>query len=79
MAKKIEFELPEGYSLPDGVSTNGQFETLATLALKSNGKACLVAIDGYRMPGYTERDEDNGKTYAQASKDAMESEVGQSY
>lgn len=71
MAKRIEFKLPEGFVSPEGVSKNGQFEALATIQLKDDGKACLVAIDGYRMPGYKDDDEDDGKSYASAASEGM--------
>lgn len=73
MAKRIEFKLPEGFVQPEGVSKNGQFEALATIQLKDDGKACLVAVDGYRMPGYQEEDsdEDDGKSYSQAASEGM--------
>jgi hypothetical protein len=78
MAKRIEFDLPDGFSLPDGISTNGEFDALATIKLKDDGSACLVAIDGHRMPGYTdESDEDessekpDNKSYSEASSEGM--------
>lgn len=73
MAKRIEFDLPEGFVAPDGVSKNGQFEALATIQLKDDGKACLVAVDGYRMPGYQEKDasEGDGKSYASAASEGL--------
>lgn len=70
MAKRIEFELPEGLSLPDGISKSGSFEVLATLQLKDDGKACLKALDGYLMPGYQEKDSDD-KSYASAASEGM--------
>lgn len=73
MAKRIEFDLPEGLSPPEGISKNGQFEALATIQLKEGGRACLVAIDGHRMPGYQEKDAngDDGKSYSQAASEGM--------
>lgn len=73
MAKRIEFELPDGLTIPEQVSKNGQFEVLATIQLKDDGKGCLVALDGYRMPGYQEKDADgdDGKSYSQAASEGM--------
>lgn len=68
--KRIEFDLPEGFVQPEGVSVNGQFESLAIIQLKEDGRACLVALDGYRMPGYKEGDDD-GKSYASAAAEGM--------
>jgi hypothetical protein len=68
--KKIEFSLPEGFVVPESSSKVGdQFETLATLQIKSDGRACLVAIDGYRMPGYDSGDD---RSYEDAAAEAME-------
>lgn len=77
MAKKIEFRLPEGFVVPEDVSKNGQFEALATIHLKDGGKACLVALDDYRMPGYKDGDKDepeeyDGKKYADAASEGMQ-------
>jgi hypothetical protein len=70
--KKIEFSLPEGFVVPESSSKVGdEFEVLATIQVKSGGKACLVAIDGYRMPGYTDGDD---RSYEDAAAEAMESE-----
>lgn len=72
MAKRIEFTLPDDFVTPEGVSKNGQFEALATIQLKDDGKACLVAIDGYRMPGYQEKDSgDDDKSYASAASEGL--------
>jgi len=78
MAKRIEFDLPDGLSLPDGVSTNGEFDALATIQLKDDGSACLVAINGHRMPGYTDdKDDDEGsekpdsRSYSEAASEGM--------
>lgn len=70
--KKIEFTLPEGLVVPESSSKIGdQFETLATVEIKSDGNVCLVALDGYRMPGYTDGDD---KSYEDAAAEAMEND-----
>jgi hypothetical protein len=77
--KRIEFDLPSGLILPDQLSESREFEALATIQLKEDGKACLVAIDGNRMPGYTdgEGQDDESKPdkdigYAEAASAGME-------
>ena len=71
--KKIEFSLPEGFVVPESSGKVGdQFDTLATVQVKEGGKVCLVAIDGYRMPGYTDRDD---RSYEDAASEAMESDM----
>lgn len=72
-SKRIEFDIPEGFVVPEGVSANGQFEALATIQLKEDGRACLVAVDGYRMPGYQEEDSDSDdeQSYSSAASAGM--------
>lgn len=78
MAKRIEFQKPDELAIPEGISKSGEFEALATLKLKEDGKTlCLVAIDGNRMKGYREEDDnepeaDDGKGYAEAASEGME-------
>ena len=73
--KKIEFSLPEGFVVPESASKAGdEFETLATIEIKSDGKACLVAIDGYRLPGYTNGD---NRSYEDAAAESMEADAAQ--
>lgn len=75
MPKRIEFDAPEGWALPEGKAIGDDVEVLATVRAKSDGRLCLVELDGHKMKGYKD-DEDDGKTYAQASADAMENEGG---
>jgi len=73
-SKRIEFDLPDGFTIPDGISSDGEFETLATIKMKDDGSVCLVALDGYRMPGYREEDEpetEDKRGYAQAASDVI--------
>lgn len=71
MPKRVEFDAPEGFVLPEGKAVNDDIELMATVRMKTDGRLCLVELDGVRMPGFKE-DEDDGKTYANASADAME-------
>lgn len=75
MPKRIEFDAPDGWSLPEGKATGDDVEVLATVRAKSDGRLCLVELDGHRMKGFRD-DEDDGKTYAQASADAMDEQGG---
>jgi hypothetical protein len=43
-SKRIEFDLPDGFTLPDSISSSDEFEALATVKLKDDGSACLVAL-----------------------------------
>ena len=46
MSQNIEFNLPEGLSLPEGINPGEAFEVMATLQLGENGAAMLMEIDG---------------------------------
>lgn len=71
MAKRIEFEAPDGFVAPEGKAIGDDVELLATVRLKKGGRLCLVELDGVRMPGFRD-DEDDGKTYANAAGDAFD-------
>jgi len=75
MPKRIEFDAPEGFVLPEGKGVGDDVEVLATVRAKSDGRLCLVELDGHRMKGFKE-DEDDGKSYAEASSDAMDEQGG---
>lgn len=64
MAKKVVFELPEGFEVPEGIVEGETFETGATLRVEPNGKVCLIELDGFVMPGY-----DGEKTDTDATAD----------
>lgn len=71
MPKRIEFDAPDGFVLPEGKAVGDDFELMATIRMKPDGRLCIVELDGNRMPGFRD-DEDDGKTYADASADAMD-------
>lgn len=75
MAKRIEFDAPDGFVLPEGKGAGDDVEVLATVRAKSDGRLCLVELDGHRMKGFRDEDEDE-KTYVQASTEAMEQGEG---
>lgn len=71
MAKRVEFDAPSGWVSPEGVGENEDIELMASVRVKPGGRLCLVELDGIRMPGYR-KDDDDGKTYAQASSEAYD-------
>lgn len=84
--KRIEFDLPDGFVVPEDLSSNQQFEALATIKLKDDGKACLVALDDYRMPGYQEEDgpessepEEDNRSYSEAASEGMPEDMQEGY
>jgi len=76
-SKRIEFDSPPGFALPEGKAVGDDIEVMASVRVKPDGRLCLVELDGNRMPGYKEGDEDepDGKTYAQAAADRMDAEM----
>jgi hypothetical protein len=41
-----EFDIPKGFQTPENLANDSQFESLATVKLKGNGRACIMALDG---------------------------------
>lgn len=64
MLKKIEFELPAGWQLPEGKKAGDRVEGVYELELKPNGMACLASLDDVPMPGYTDDDYDEDESQA---------------
>ena len=50
--KLIEFQMPKGFTLPEGSGSGDQFQELSTFRVKSSGKLCLVAVGDHKLPGY---------------------------
>ena len=74
MPKRIEFDAPEDFVWPEGADED-EAEFVATIRRKPSGRLCLVELDGIRMPGYR-NDEDDGKTYAEAAAERMDNAQG---
>lgn len=72
-AKRIEFDAPEGFVLPEGKAINEDIECMAVVRMKADGRLCLVELNGERMPGYKEDDDEHqGKSYPQVAADEMD-------
>lgn len=41
-----EFDIPKGFQTPENLANDSEFESLATVRLKGDGRACIVALDG---------------------------------
>jgi hypothetical protein len=51
--KKVTFEIPDGYVVPEGIADGDTFTASVTMKLEDNGKRlCLTEVDGIPMPGY---------------------------
>ena len=44
--KYPEFDIPKGFQTPENLAHDGEFESLATVKLNGNGRACITALDG---------------------------------
>lgn len=44
--KYIEFPIPENFQPPADLKPDTDFQALGTFQIKSNGKMCLIAVDG---------------------------------
>lgn len=80
MSKKITFEVPEGYALPEGLGKTGdEFDAGATFRVEDDGKRlCLIALDGIPMPGY-EKDAEKGRGANNAGDAALEADFARRY
>lgn len=58
--RKIEFNLPSGFAIPEGKQVGSRVKVMAEIELKPNGRACLAELDGVAMPGYQGDDYKHG-------------------
>lgn len=47
----IEFDLPEGFQVPDNTEPGESFDAVATISVGEDGKAQLLALDGLPVEG----------------------------
>lgn len=47
----VEFDLPEGFQVPDDTEPGESFDAVATLSVGEDGKAQLLALDGLPVEG----------------------------
>lgn len=47
----IEFDLPEGFQVPDQTEPGQSFDAVATISVGDDGKAQLLALDGLPVEG----------------------------
>jgi len=63
--KRVEFKIPDGYTVPEGTESGGEWQEMAKFRLKKNGQMCLVAIGEHKMPGYDDKQESSPMHEAQ--------------
>ena len=47
----VEFDLPDGFQIPDDTEPGESFDAVATLSVGEDGKAQLLALDGLPVEG----------------------------
>jgi hypothetical protein len=47
----IEFQLPDGFQIPDQTEPGQSFDAVATISVGDDGKAQLLALDGLPVEG----------------------------
>ncbi len=55
--KKVEFDPPKGFVLPEGVQAGEEFDLVCTFRTKQDGKICLTQLGDTKMPGYDDKKE----------------------
>ncbi len=74
-SKRVEFSLPEGFQIPEGLTTGEEFDAVSTYRLKPDGTVCLVMLGDVKMPGYDDKAKDDRPSYQTAAKDMMASRM----
>jgi hypothetical protein len=47
----VEFDLPQGFQVPDDTEPGESFDAVATISIGEDGKAQLLALDGLPVEG----------------------------
>ncbi len=68
--KRIEFPVPKGLTLPEGMSAGDTLDKLSTYRIKHNGMMCLVKIGDTPMPGYGDTKADHRDMAKEAGENA---------
>ena len=58
MDNSIEFQIPEGLEMPDGIKPGDTFESLATLMLGEEGELYLKELDGTPVSAESEEEDE---------------------
>lgn len=73
-SKPVEFQIPEGFTIPEGTEPGEEFDVVCSLRAKNNGTLCLTRLGDTEMPGYKDSKGDTAERpkYGQA-RDMMTS------
>lgn len=69
-----EFMIPRGFEAPTDVQPGAEFNAVAVLRQKPDGKLCLVSLDGAKFEGEEEEYEEEGEDDEVALEDGMSEE-----
>jgi hypothetical protein len=74
-SKPVEFQIPKGFTLPEGAEPGEDFDLVCSLRVKPNGTLCLTKLGDVDMPGYGNGDDDSdGKTQYGKARQIMTGE-----
>lgn len=65
-SKPPEFDLPDGFMLPEGTEPGSDFDLVCSFRLKKGNRLCLVRLGEFDMPGYDDKDDQSRPQYGQA-------------
>lgn len=51
-SKKVEFQPPKDFAIPEGLSAGERFDSVCTFELKDTGTVCMTMMGDADMPGY---------------------------
>ena len=51
-SKRVEFAPPHGFTMPEGIDKNENFDLVCSFKMKDSGTLCLTMLGDTQMPGY---------------------------
>ncbi len=70
----VEFDLPEGFQLPENAEPGQTFDAVASLKMSDDGQVQLVAIDGIPLQGVDKGNDNDADDQPQQTNGAAESQ-----
>lgn len=71
-AKPVEFQIPDGFTLPEGTQPGEDFDAVCSFRVKPNGTVCLTMLGDVKMPGYDSKESSGKPRYDEYSRGMME-------
>jgi len=68
--KPVEFQIPEGFTIPEGTEPGEDFDSVCTFRVRGNGTLLLAKLGECDMPGCKQNGEDRAERprYGQAKQ-----------